>query len=145
MISLKFTNKERGVAGKAIDIRLHGDNRNRLKTASMELQAWLNGFRGVKDVADALRPGKPEVRLSLREGVGALGITASDIAHEVRSALQGRTNLDVQLGRESHAVAESYTFLNIFETKGLEDLLLICFLVLFILLVRYLRGPGERS
>jgi multidrug efflux pump subunit AcrB len=105
VISLKFTDKERGVAGKAIDIRLHGDDLQRLKVASMELQAWLKGFRGVKDVSDDLRPGKPEVQLSLRGGAGALGITAGDIAHEVRAALQGNTNLDVQLGRESHTVA----------------------------------------
>ena len=36
---------------------------------------------------------------------------------------------------------ESYTYVNIFETKGLEYLLLICFLVLFIFLVRYLSTP----
>jgi hypothetical protein len=34
---------------------------------------------------------------------------------------------------------ETYTYVNIFETKGLEYLLLICFLVLFVLLIRYLR------
>ncbi len=105
VISLKFTDKERGVAGKAVDIRLHGDNLKRLKMASMELQAWLNGFKGVKDVSDDLRPGKPEVRVSLRDGAGSLGITASDVANEIRAALQGSTNLDVQLGRESQAVA----------------------------------------
>ncbi|GAG19682.1 unnamed protein product, partial [marine sediment metagenome] len=33
---------------------------------------------------------------------------------------------------------ESYTYVNIFETKGLEYLLLICFLVMFVLLIRYL-------
>ena len=33
---------------------------------------------------------------------------------------------------------EFYTYLNIFETKGLEYLLLLSFLVLFILLVKYL-------
>lgn len=33
---------------------------------------------------------------------------------------------------------ETYSYVNIFETKGLEYLLLICFLVLFILLIRYL-------
>ena len=32
---------------------------------------------------------------------------------------------------------ESYTYVNIFETKGLEYLLLISFLVLFILFIRY--------
>ena len=34
---------------------------------------------------------------------------------------------------------ETYTYVNIFETKGLEYLLLICFLVLFILLVKYIQ------
>ena len=38
---------------------------------------------------------------------------------------------------------ETYTYVNIFETKGLEYLLLIAFLVLFVGLVRYLQ-PGER-
>ena len=38
---------------------------------------------------------------------------------------------------------ESYTYVNIFETKGLEYLLLICFLVLFIFLVRYLVSPAK--
>ena len=36
---------------------------------------------------------------------------------------------------------ETYTYVNIFETKGLEYLLLICFLVLFIFFVRYLESP----
>ena len=40
---------------------------------------------------------------------------------------------------------ESYTYVNIFETKGLEYLLLMCFLVLFILLIRYLRGTEDQE
>ena len=40
---------------------------------------------------------------------------------------------------------ETYTYVNIFETKGLEYLLLMAFLVLFIYLVRYLHPPkGKR-
>ena len=37
---------------------------------------------------------------------------------------------------------ETYSLVNIFETKGLEYLLLIAFLVLFVLLIRYLERPG---
>jgi hypothetical protein len=37
---------------------------------------------------------------------------------------------------------ETYTYVNIFATKGLEYLLLVCFLVLFVLLVRYLKGSA---
>lgn len=47
---------------------------------------------------------------------------------------------------------EYYTYVNIFEQKGLEYLLLLCFLALFIFLVKYLSGagknpaaPGEKS
>lgn len=40
---------------------------------------------------------------------------------------------------------EFYTYVNIFETKGLEYLLLLSFLVLFIFLVRYLSAPGKKN
>jgi len=39
---------------------------------------------------------------------------------------------------------ETYTYVNIFETKGLEYLLLLAFLALFVLLVRYLREPRKK-
>jgi len=37
---------------------------------------------------------------------------------------------------------ETYHYVNIFETKGLEYLLLMAFLVLFVFLVKYLQGDG---
>jgi len=40
---------------------------------------------------------------------------------------------------------ETYRYVNIFETKGLEYLLLIAFLVLFVVLVRYLSGTEKKS
>ena len=40
---------------------------------------------------------------------------------------------------------ETYTYVNIFETKGLEYLLLMCFLVLLVYLVRYLREPPGKD
>lgn len=39
---------------------------------------------------------------------------------------------------------ETYHYVNIFETKGLEYLLLMAFLVLFVLLVRYLQGDRNK-
>jgi len=40
---------------------------------------------------------------------------------------------------------ETYTYVDIFETKGLEYLLLIGFLILFILFIRYLTtSPAKR-
>ena len=42
-------------------------------------------------------------------------------------------------------IMEFYTYLNIFETKGLEYLLLLSFFALFIFLVRYLSGAGKSN
>jgi len=39
---------------------------------------------------------------------------------------------------------ETYTYVNIFETKGLEYLLLVCFLVMFIFFIRYVTGPSKK-
>lgn len=39
---------------------------------------------------------------------------------------------------------DSFTYVNIFETKGLEYLLLLCFWVLFAYLLRYLSTPGKK-
>ncbi len=38
---------------------------------------------------------------------------------------------------------ESFRYVNIFETKGLEYLLLICFLLLLVALVRYMSARGR--
>ena len=104
VLLLKFTDKERGVAGKAIDIRIQGNNPAMLKQASLELQHWLSGFRGVLDLSDDLRPGKPEYRIRLREGAGTLGVSARDIAHELRAVIHGATELDVQIGSNAYDV-----------------------------------------
>jgi hypothetical protein len=40
---------------------------------------------------------------------------------------------------------ETYHYVNIFQTKGLEYLLLIAFLVLFVLFIRYLSGPAKKT
>lgn len=40
---------------------------------------------------------------------------------------------------------ETYYYVNLFETKGLEYLLLICFLCLLVLLIRYLRTPPREA
>ena len=39
---------------------------------------------------------------------------------------------------------DSIVYVNIFETKGLEYLLLLCFWVLFLYLIRYLSTPGNK-
>ena len=119
VLSIKFTDKERGVAGKAIDIRLQGNNPKILKKASLDLQQWLGSFRGVLDLSDDSRPGKPEWRIYLREAAGPLGVSARDIADEVRSAIHGATDLDVQIGSNAYDVVVRLSGEDI---TGIDDL-----------------------
>ena len=104
VISIKFTEPQLGPGGRPIDIRLVGDDLAELKAASSELIAWLGGYRGTLDLSDDLRPGKPEVRLRLREGALALGLSASAVAGQLRAAFHGRTAAEVQLGPEDYEI-----------------------------------------
>ncbi len=104
VISLKFTEPQIGPAGRPIDIRLLGEDLEELKTASAELLEWLRGYRGVFDLSDDLRPGKPEVRLRLREDALALGLSASAVAVQLRAAFHGRTAAEVRLGPEDYEI-----------------------------------------
>jgi multidrug efflux pump subunit AcrB len=104
VLSLKFTEPSVGPGGRPIDIRLRGTDLNRLKQASLEMQDWLKQFRGVFDLSDDLRPGKPEIRLRMREGAKGLGLNAQIIASQLRSAYYGRTASEIQVGSESYEI-----------------------------------------
>jgi len=119
VINLSFTDKERGVAGKAIDIRLQGSNLQMLKNASMDLQAYLRGFIGVIEVSDDIRPGKPEISIHIKKQAGVLGINSTQVSTEVRAALQGTTGLEVQALKETQAVTVRLADQ---DRKGLNDL-----------------------
>lgn len=119
VIALKFTDRERGVAGKAIDIRLQGNKLEQLKQAAEELQQWLSQFKGVQDLSDDLRPGKPELQIRLKKSAGSFGITARAVADSVRAALHGGTRLEVQSGYEAEDVIVR---LELNDRDNLEDL-----------------------
>jgi HAE1 family hydrophobic/amphiphilic exporter-1 len=104
VIAISFTEPALGPAGRAIELRLSGSDLTQLKRASIETQAWLNRFAGVVDLNDDLRPGKREIRLHLREGAGALGMTARSIADQVRVAFQGIEVDTFPLGAETFEV-----------------------------------------
>lgn len=104
VIALKYTDKERGIAGKAIDIRIQGRNLKNLKAASGEIQTFLAGLQGVHDISDDLRPGKPEWRIHLKQSAGVFGISARTIADELRAVVYGSTNIEILSGFENYGV-----------------------------------------
>ena len=91
VISLKYAESTIGPAGIAIDLRLKGDDLGALKAASVELQDWIWHYRGVTSVLDDLRPGKRELRVTLSDAAGPMGITAAMVADQLRAAYIGTT------------------------------------------------------
>ncbi len=104
VIALEFVEPMIGPGGRAIDIRLLGPDLDELKSASLALREWLDGFDGVIDLGDDLRPGKREYRLRLKDEAGSLGIDARHLADQVRAAFQGITVDEFTHGLESYEV-----------------------------------------
>ena len=104
VIALNFKEPVVGPGGIALEIRLFGDETEELKEASLALQNWLSRYEGVLDLSDNLRPGKPEIRLSMREGTFALGIDAATISSQLRAAFWGTTANEIQVGPEAYEI-----------------------------------------
>ncbi|MES9882880.1 MAG: efflux RND transporter permease subunit [Sedimenticola sp.] len=104
LVALNFKEPTMGPGGIAMEIRLTGPNLQQLKKASLELQEWLSLYRGAFNISDNLRPGKPELRLKLRDGALALGLDASTIANQLRAAFHGTTANEIQVGLESYEI-----------------------------------------
>ncbi len=101
VLNIKYAEPAIGPAGLPIDIRIIGDDLNDLKAASTELVEWLRRYEGTLDINDDLRPGKPELRIRLREGALSLGVDSKMLADQLRSAFYGATANEVQVGPES--------------------------------------------
>ncbi len=104
LIALNFKEPAIGPAGIPLEIRLTSPDLEQMKQASLALQEWLSRYRGVFDLSDDLRPGKPELRLRLRDGALALGLDASTIATQLRAAFYGTTASEIQVGPESYEI-----------------------------------------
>ena len=107
VLSIQYRQPQIGPAGRAIHMRLQGDNMDELAMASMELKAWLHGYEGVVDILDDLRAGRPILQMQLREGAYALGIDAQTIAGQVRASYQGSIAREIQRGDESFEIRVS--------------------------------------
>lgn len=100
VVSLKFTDKERGIAGNGIDIRVQGSSLEALDKVSRSLIKWLKGFDGVFNLSSDLRYGRSEIHVKLKEEAGVMGVNAAQLAQTLRSAVKGSTDLTVFQGSE---------------------------------------------
>ncbi len=102
--AISFKEPVIGPSGKAIEIRIKGDDFEQLSKASFDLQKWLAGYDGVDNIFDDLRPGKPEFSITLKDGALNLGIDAQTIASQMRSAFQGAKVLETNVGLNTFEV-----------------------------------------
>ncbi|ARE41971.1 Cation/multidrug efflux pump [Rhodovulum sp. P5] len=97
MAAFRITDKERGAGGKPIDVRLRGRDLAALEATAKEMRKFFRGFDGVRDVTIDLQPGKPEYIVTLKPAAAAaLGVTAQDVAGQLRASFRGDTGLEVR-------------------------------------------------
>ncbi|KZN44406.1 efflux RND transporter permease subunit [Pseudoalteromonas luteoviolacea] len=104
VLTLSFKEPKLGPQGRAVDVRLKGDDVDQLTHAAYELKNWLKGYEGVQNITDNLRPGKPEYTLTLKPGTLDLGVNSATIANQLRPAFQGTKLLETHVGLEDYEV-----------------------------------------
>lgn len=98
---------ERGagpVSGRPFNMELRGSDTETLKQASQELSEILESLSGVKDVASSFTSGKPQWDIQLNNQGRSLGLTAAEVASQVRAALYGARAVRQQRGKNEVTV-----------------------------------------
>jgi HAE1 family hydrophobic/amphiphilic exporter-1 len=119
---LTFATLEGGPAGNPIEIQLKGRDFDQLRQAADELRAEIATYPGTFDVSDNFRPGKPEKKIRIREGVRSLGITMRSLARQVRQAFYGDEALRIQRGRDDVKVMVRYADDERRSLSGIEEM-----------------------
>ena len=104
VISLTIGEPGFGPAGRPIEIRVRGKDLDLMKSAVSEMQTWFEQFKGVLNLSDDLRPGKPELKIQLQGGATSLGIDAATIARQLRAGFYGMTAGEIQVNAESYEI-----------------------------------------
>jgi multidrug efflux pump subunit AcrB len=99
---------ERGGGGGAMTFELIHPNIDVLKAASAELQLKLESFSGLYDINDSYERANDEFELDLKPEAEYLGITATNLAQQVRTAFFGSEAQRIQRGRDEVRVMVRY-------------------------------------
>ena len=98
--SIKFQSNQGGPAsGAALTVELSHRDVDVLDQASSILAGELNEYANLKDIDDGFSPGKQQLDFRLLPEGRSLGLTAREVARQVRSAFYGAEALRQQRGR----------------------------------------------
>jgi len=90
--------------GSAITVELSHRNIPILERASAELAEELSNYSILKDIDDGFRPGKEQLDFTLKPEGEALGLTAQNVARQIRNSFYGSRVLRQQRGRNELTV-----------------------------------------
>ncbi|PIV75672.1 MAG: AcrB/AcrD/AcrF family protein [Rhodobacteraceae bacterium CG17_big_fil_post_rev_8_21_14_2_50_65_11] len=96
--SLILTEPGIGPQGIAVELRLSHPDLATLEAAGRATLRELETYAGVRNAILDLRPGAPELRLGLVPGAEALGLTATDVAGQLRAAFLGTQLAEIRRG-----------------------------------------------
>jgi len=98
--SLRFESDRGGPgSGASLTIELSHRDIAVLDRASEKLAALLSNFPNVKDIDDGYTPGKEQLNFKIKPEGQSLGLTAQEIARQVRNAFYGAEAIRQQRGR----------------------------------------------
>lgn len=104
VVSIQYKEPRIGPVGRAIHIRLSGQDMDELSEASWSVQNWLRGYHGVNNLLDDIRPGKPKYSIRLRPGALVAGIDSRSIALQLRAAYHEAEIDEIYRGREDYEI-----------------------------------------
>lgn len=104
VVNIQYKEPRLGPAGRAIHIRLSGENLDDLSTASWQVQNWLRGYAGVYNLLDDIRPGKPQYSIRLLPGALAAGVDSQSIAAQLRASYQEVKINEIYHEREDYEI-----------------------------------------
>jgi multidrug efflux pump subunit AcrB len=99
---------EIGRGGSPIDVRLTGQHFAELDAMAADLEQRLRTYPGVFDVEDSFERGKEEVQIAIRPQAQLLGLSAENLARQVRQAFFGVEAQRIQRGRDDVRVMVRY-------------------------------------
>lgn len=99
---------ERGGSGGALTFELIHPNIDLLKSASADLQRKLESYEGLYDIVDTYENANDEYNLDLKPEAEYLGVTASNLAQQIRAAFFGVEAQRIQRDRDEVRVMVRY-------------------------------------
>jgi len=91
--------------GSPIDIAIKGKDLEVLKDLSRQAVQVVSGISGTREVESSLEESRPEIQLLVdRQRAGQLGLTSSQVASSVRTAISGTTTSTYRVGGREYDI-----------------------------------------